>query len=365
MNETLIRQKFNQAAQGSFHFAAIRLPNETAIHFLYSRNDPQLIPVSLHTQGVLPAFVCSPYSGGNLAYTLQAEHYYLNGTLKGGEPLAETLPNQKLYASLTQNFIATKDAYEKYVEDGINAIVKNKLDKMVAARCAETILATGFDAATYYAKLIETYPHACVYFFHLKGIGTWCGATPEKLLTVENGKLETVALAGTKIAESATEWTAKEYDEHYMTEAFIEQLFRELKLTGFRKSAIETIEAGAIQHLCSNISWKPKPDLLKQKFGKILAGLNPTPAVCGLPQFEASLFIAVNEQLERRFYSGFVGLLQPTATNLYVNLRCMEIGNEKAILYAGAGITQDSNPQAEWEETERKMQTMLSVLNAI
>jgi isochorismate synthase len=48
-----------------------------------------------------------------------------------------------------------------------------------------------------------------------------------------------------------------------------------------------------------------------------------------------------------------------------VNLRCMEIGNEKAILYAGAGITQDSNPQAEWEETERKMQTMLSVLNAI
>lgn len=362
MNETLIRQKFNQAAQGDFHFAAIRLPNENVIHFLFSKQEPSLIPVSLHAQESLPIFVCSPYSAGNLAYTLQALHYYQNDILKGGDALAETEKNERLYSSLSANFIATKEAYQNYVAEGVNAIGKNKLDKMVAARCSEVDLPSTFDAANYYATLIEKYPHACVYFFHLKDIGTWCGATPEKLLTVENGKMETVALAGTKVAGTATEWTDKEYDEHYMTEAFIEQLFIELKLIGFRKSDIETIDAGAIQHLCSTISWKPKPDLLKQKFGKILSGVNPTPAVCGLPQHEASLFISQNEKLERRFYSGFIGLLQPQATHLYVNLRCMEIGQQQAYLYAGAGITQDSNPQAEWEETERKMETLLGLI---
>lgn len=358
MNEILIRQKFNQAATGAFHFAAIRLPNESTVHFLFSKQEPSLIPVSLHTQEALPAFVCSPYSAGNLAYTLQASHYYQNEVLKGGDALSETDINQTLYASLSANVIATKESYQHYVAEGVNAIAKNKLDKMVAARCAEVDLPLTFDVATYYASLIEKYPHACVYFFHLNDIGTWCGATPEKLLTVENGKLETVALAGTRIAGSSSEWTDKEYDEHYMTEAFIEQLFTELKLAGFRKSEIETIDAGAIQHLCSTLSWKPKPELLRQKFGKILAGLNPTPAVCGLPQYEASLFISQNENLERRFYSGFIGLLQPQATNLYVNLRCMEIGKHKALLYAGAGITQDSNPLAEWEETERKIDTL-------
>jgi isochorismate synthase len=77
-----------------------------------------------------------------------------------------------------------------------------------------------------------------------------------------------------------------------------------------------------------------------------------------LPQFEASLFISQNEQLERRFYSGFIGLLKPKETHLYVNLRCMELGATQALLYAGAGITEDSNPEDEWNETQRKMNVL-------
>jgi isochorismate synthase len=36
----------------------------------------------------------------------------------------------------------------------------------------------------------------------------------------------------------------------------------------------------------------------------------------------------------------------------------MEIGEKNAVLYAGAGITEDSNPILEWEETENKMDTL-------
>lgn len=356
MNETLIRQRFNQAAANKLNFAAVRIPGSTDIHFLYSNEQPKLLPVNMLAEGG-PLFVCSPYSAGNLGYILEPQSYYVNDKRVSGAEVAEGEGKFDLPEAVSNHF-ASQAFYESYVEQGIKAIQKNKMDKVVAARSEPVSLKDSFDAATLFYHLNEQYPTACTYFFYLRDQGCWCGATPEKLLTVSKGILETVALAGTLSQDSTADWGDKEHDEQNMTEFFIEEVFKGLKLTGIRKSAVETIAAGTVKHLRSTISWKPKPDVLKQKFGKLLGALNPTPAVCGLPQFEASLFISQNEQLERRFYSGFVGLLQPNETHLYVNLRCMEMGASNAILYAGAGITEDSNPTAEWEETATKMKTI-------
>jgi isochorismate synthase len=307
----------------------------------------------------VPQFVCSPYSAGNLAYILEAETYYINDKLVLGEPISDEEKQTKFVLPKTvTNVFADQTFYESYVQQGIAAIQKNRLDKVVAARSESVLLNDTFNAATFFAELTQQYPQAYVYFFYVKEQGCWCGATPEKLMTVSKGVLETVALAGTLPHDSTAEWTDKEHDEQNMTEFFIEDIFKTLKLAGIRKSEVETIDAGTVKHLRSTISWKPKPDVLKQKFSKLLGALNPTPAVCGLPQFEASIFISKNEQLERRFYSGFIGLLKPNETYLYVNLRCMEIAETNALLYAGAGITEDSNPTAEWEETATKMQTL-------
>jgi isochorismate synthase len=364
MNETLIRQRFSQAAHSNYYFAAVRLPHSETVHFLYTQQAPQLVPVGLNMASALPVFVCSPYSAGNLAYALQAETYYQNHTLVAGNEIPLTPTTNTLFTHYDSNIALSQSEYEHYVAKGVEAIQKNKLDKIVAARCQQIQLPKTFDAAQYFALLCDTYAHACVYFFHLPNMGTWCGATPEKLITVEKNVLQTVALAGTKPNTNDTEWTDKEHDEQYMTEAFIEQLFKELKLTGYQKSAVETITAGAIQHLCSTFTWKAKPEVLQQKFGKIVAGINPTPAVCGLPQFEASLFISQHEQLERRFYSGFIGLMQQNTSHLFVNLRCMQIGSEASLLYAGAGITQDSVPENEWFETAQKMETLTRLLQS-
>jgi isochorismate synthase len=364
MNETLILQRFNEAAANKLNFAAVRLPDSNDLHFLYSSQQPKRIPVHMLTEGA-PQFVCSPYSAGNLGYILNAETYYVNDKLILGEALSAATGSAHFdIKNNPNNFFATQDFYENYVGQGVAAIKKNRIDKVVAARCEPVSLPNTFDAATFFKQLTEQYAHACVYFFYIHELGCWCGATPEKLITVEKGLLETVALAGTLPLETITEWSDKEHDEQNMTEFFIEEAFKNLKLTGIRKREVETIEAGSIKHLRSKITWKPKPDVLKQKFSKLLGALNPTPAVCGLPQFEASIFISKNEQLERRFYSGFIGLLKPNETHLYVNLRCMEIGKNNALLYAGAGITEDSNPTAEWEETEGKMNTLGLLLKA-
>ncbi|MEL6537509.1 MAG: chorismate-binding protein [Bacteroidota bacterium] len=91
--------------------------------------------------------------------------------------------------------------------------------------------------------------------------------------------------------------------------------------------------------------------------------LHPTSAVCGMPKETSEAFLAKHEGYSRELYAGYLGPVNVQEfTSLYVNLRCMQYLGQEAILYAGAGVTIDSNPQKEWEETELKCNTLLSVI---
>jgi isochorismate synthase len=96
----------------------------------------------------------------------------------------------------------------------------------------------------------------------------------------------------------------------------------------------------------------------------IASALHPTPAVCGYPQKYAKEYILKNEAYSREFYTGFLGPVSATdkSATLMVNLRCMKIEANTARLFVGGGITIVSDPEAEWQETQNKMQTMLQVL---
>ena len=92
--------------------------------------------------------------------------------------------------------------------------------------------------------------------------------------------------------------------------------------------------------------------------------LHPTSAVCGLPKEPALRFIIANEGYKRSYYSGFLGPVNSeVGTHLFVNLRCMQLLKTEAVLYAGAGITCESSPEKEWQETQHKMQTMGKILS--
>jgi isochorismate synthase len=75
-------------------------------------------------------------------------------------------------------------------------------------------------------------------------------------------------------------------------------------------------------------------------------------------------FLQQHEKIDRRLYAGYLGPVNINSdTQLFVNLRCMELmaGNH-AVLYAGAGVTRDSSPAMEWEETVMKMNTLHRVI---
>lgn len=109
-------------------------------------------------------------------------------------------------------------------------------------------------------------------------------------------------------------------------------------------------------HLRSDFSFT-LPD--NNHIGDLLLSLHPTPAVCGLPKKTAFDFIIRHEHTPRRYYSGFMGMLDPQAqTSLYVSLRCMNIEQDLCHLYAGGGLLKDSIEELEWQETEAKLDTM-------
>ena len=69
-------------------------------------------------------------------------------------------------------------------------------------------------------------------------------------------------------------------------------------------------------------------------------------------------FLLKHENFDRSLYSGFLGPAEEKEAHIYVNLRCMQLFEKEAILYAGAGVVQGSVPEKEWLETEEKMNTL-------
>ena len=96
-----------------------------------------------------------------------------------------------------------------------------------------------------------------------------------------------------------------------------------------------------------------------QVTNQMLELLHPTSAVCGMPKDKATTLIDELESHDRKLFAGFLGSINvQQETQLYVNLRCAEIGKNGALLYAGAGITEDSISENEWNETTIKCLTI-------
>ena len=95
----------------------------------------------------------------------------------------------------------------------------------------------------------------------------------------------------------------------------------------------------------------------------LAALLHPTPAVCGTPREAARAAIKELEQIERALYAGIVGWMDAAGDGEWaVVLRCAEMQGRIALLFAGAGIVADSDPEAELAETDAKFRSMLEAL---
>lgn len=246
------------------------------------------------------------------------------------------------------------------VENGINFMKTSEVKKVVLSR-KEQVKISNFDGVAIYNKLLNNYPTAYVYLWFHPVSGLWMGATPEVLLKKEQQKFSIMALAATQEYKHTLNvvWGEKEQKEHQIVVDYITNKFDEKQL---EISETYTVKAGNLVHLRTDI--KGKIDETNFSLQKIIKSLHPTPATCGLPKEKAKKFIVQNENYKRAYYTGFLGEVKYDFTDLYVNLRCMEIDltQKCAYLYIGGGITEESNPEKEWLETVAKSSVMKKVL---
>ena len=103
---------------------------------------------------------------------------------------------------------------------------------------------------------------------------------------------------------------------------------------------------------------EPAPDAVT-----LVRALHPTPAVAGTPTAAALAAIARLEPQGRGRYAGPVGWVDAHGDGEWaIALRGASVDTAHALLHAGAGIVAGSDPDAEWLETEAKLQPMLTAL---
>lgn len=258
-----------------------------------------------------------------------------------------------------------KEKHKALVSLAIKSISQRKMQKIVISR-QEKIAISNFSLETIYDRLFSIYPTAFRYIWYHPKTGLWCGASPELFVKTNGISFTTMALAGTKkyYENEKPKWSYKEINEQQIV---VDQIVEHLqkKTATLKVSSARNHQAGALVHILSDITGIIKKG--RTSLFSICKALHPTPAVCGTPQKEAKNFILKNEDYNREFYTGFLGPIckKNNCSHLFVNLRCMKIEDNLATIFVGGGITFESNPEDEWNETVNKIQTMLQVLKPL
>lgn len=334
-------------------FVMYRKPNQTTIYGFFQNCDTLFATENYNT----PGFVFAPFDSSLPTYILPTSEC---------DVLSEELTDSILFQKKNRiSFDANEDSKKDHlhlIKKAIEEIQRTSLQKIVVSR-VEKIDSESFNCFQSFINMVLLYSNAFVYLWYHPEEGMWLGATPETLVKVNKDTFQTIALAGTQVFEGTlnVEWGKKELQEHqFVVDYIVSQLSNSnSQIHNVHVSPTHTVKAGKLLHLRADINGSLKKNELKE----LILTLHPTPAVCGLPMQEAKEFILNHENYNREFYTGFLGEIHlDNSSELYVNLRCMQVKHQRIKVYVGGGITKDSIPEKEWEETVNKSETMKQIL---
>ena len=270
--------------------------------------------------------------------------------------------------------VDAKARFERTVELAVAAIKQKQFHKVVLSRTKKLTYTDQFQPARAFQKLAKAYPHAFVSLVNLPDQKElWLGASPEVLVQQKSdGTFKTMSLAGTQKAKGDDEnlipkfeirWGEKEIEEQALVSRYIIECFKKIRLREYLETGPRTVLAGNLYHLRTDFEVDTNALNFPELSSVMLRLLHPTSAVCGVPKLPSLQFLTDIEGYDRSFYSGFLGPVQVEGdSNIFVNLRTVRLKNDVATFYAGAGITEESIPEREWEETELKCETLLKVI---
>ncbi|KAK4568328.1 hypothetical protein RGQ29_003917 [Quercus rubra] len=272
---------------------------------------------------------------------------------------------------ISNNHIPSKTYWDLAVNRALQLIDtgNSALIKVVLARSSRVVTTTDIDPIAWLACLQVEGENAYQFCLQPPNARAFIGNTPEQLFHRKCLNINSEALAGTRgRGRSTTLDLQVELD-------LLSSPKDHLEFTIVRESIRKKLEA-----VCNGVVVEPKKAIRKlprvqhiyaQLAGRlrseddefdILASLHPSPAVCGFPTEEARLFIA-ETVFDRGMYAGPVGWFGGGESEFAVGIRSALV--EKglgALIYAGTGIVEGSNPSLEWDELELKTSQFTKLL---
>jgi len=338
-----------------------RLPYHKSFKLLIGRSEELVLGVTEQVI-VKEGFVFEPFDnykskGVYIDKVYSDDHDKLDDELKDflAPMYTATRPGDYVhsdYASYNRQF----DKMHQSIQNGV-------VDKVILSRTMPGPSLAGKQVIQLFEELTKKYPHAFVYAISTPVSGIWVGAGPELLLKHQTKMMSTVSLAGTLPNDTISEWTAKELEEQQLVTDYVEDVLIRHQVKDIIEIGPETMDASQVKHLCTRFNFQS--DQINGNHLGLLYELHPTPAVCGMPKENARRIIVETEAHDRKFYSGFLGPVNNGHYQFYVNIRCLEVLEKSSALFIGGGLTKDSEVKKEWDETELKAETLLSVLKNI
>lgn len=334
---------------------------------------------------IVPALVVG-FSAGT-AWLTQLS---LDGTVPTAESalgllrdLASTAPSASLSSSFesstpdsssagtVRSGALTEEQWKNSVQAGVAAIAHGGLEKVVLARDVLATFPTPVRRVSILQRLVGLYDECWTY-----GVRGLVGATPEILIKVDGSTAQARVLAGTLdredepagstgFADTVLGGSIKQRHEHdFAVRSLTRQLAPFATDLSFPAEPF-ILELPNVWHLASDVTAQ-----LASSNGHVptslalVEALHPTAAVCGTPREEAATLILELEKMDRGPYAGPVGWLDGAGNGEWgIALRGAVLEDAHSVrLYAGAGIVEASDPEAELAETWAKFRPMLQAL---
>lgn len=260
--------------------------------------------------------------------------------------------------------------YRAAVSRALQDIAAGDFRKIVLARAQDLTADQPLHPLRMLNGLRQRFPD-CYAFSFAHGRGpSFIGASPERLVRVRQGVLETEALAGSiRRGATASEDASlsatllrseKDVREH---RDVVDDIVTRLKPLGISpefppQPSIRRL--ANVQHLHTPVR-AGLPDNVRLL--GVIAAMHPTPAVGGSPRRAAMARIRALEGFPRGLYAGALGWLNGRGGGeFFVGIRSALVTDSHARVYAGAGIVAGSTPEKEFAETELKFKAMLDAL---
>ncbi|MEM3788771.1 MAG: anthranilate synthase component I [Candidatus Bathyarchaeia archaeon] len=223
----------------------------------------------------------------------------------------------------------------------------------------------------FYRVLRKINPSPYMYFLKM-GERQIVGSSPEMLVRVENGRIETFPIAGTRPRVKDTAMNrnlrkellldSKERAEHVM---LVDLARNDVgKVSEFGTVSVpefmKVYQYSHVQHIVSRVTGKLRNEC---DCYDALRAVFPAGTVSGAPKIRAMEIIEECEPVRRGPYAGAVGYFSFNGNaDFAITIRTLVASGDCAYIQAGAGIVADSDPEKEWFETEHKAEALLRAL---